>query len=88
MQSGDCTNYRETQFGQIDGCHRHLGRYVTAEEAARGYDRAAQDAFGEFACTKRGLGTVAPIPRVVERDIASGLGCYFFVARPRSSPSK
>jgi hypothetical protein len=41
---------------QVDGRQRHLGRYATAEEAARAYDRAAREAFGEFACTNADLG--------------------------------
>jgi hypothetical protein len=41
---------------QVDGHQRHLGRYLTAQEAARAYDRAAREAFGEFACTNEDLG--------------------------------
>ena len=41
---------------QVDGRQRHLGRYATPEQAARAYDRAAREAFGEFACTNEDLG--------------------------------
>jgi hypothetical protein len=33
----------------VNGNHHNLGRYDTAEEAARAYNAAAADAFGEFA---------------------------------------
>ncbi len=31
--------------------HLHLGRFATAEEAARAYDRAARETFGDYART-------------------------------------
>lgn len=33
----------------VNGRHRHLGYFATAEEAARAYNRAAREAWGEFA---------------------------------------
>jgi hypothetical protein len=34
---------------KLDGVHRHIGTYATAEEAARAYDQKARELFGEFA---------------------------------------
>lgn len=34
---------------RVDGCRHHLGAHVTPEEAARAYDAAAREYFGEFA---------------------------------------
>ena len=34
---------------RVDGRLRHMGRFATREEAARVYDDAALEAFGEFA---------------------------------------
>lgn len=44
-----------------------LGRYATAEAAARAYDRAAREAFGEFACTNEDLGLL--IPTTLRHDL-------------------
>jgi hypothetical protein len=40
----------------IGGRFRSLGSHATAGEAARAYDAAAREAFGEFACTNADLG--------------------------------
>jgi hypothetical protein len=40
----------------IDGQMKFLGAYATPEEAARAYDVAARQHFGEFACTNADLG--------------------------------
>jgi hypothetical protein len=44
----------------VDGKFRSLGSHATAEEAARAYDKAAREAFGEFACTNEDLGLLRP----------------------------
>jgi hypothetical protein len=36
---------------QRHGKMTHLGMFATAEEAARAYDKAAKERYGEFACT-------------------------------------
>ena len=40
----------------VDGKMRFLGAFATPEEAARTYDTAARELFGEFACTNEELG--------------------------------
>jgi hypothetical protein len=46
----------ECAFITVAGQFRSLGSHATAEEAARAYDKAAREAFGEFACTNADLG--------------------------------
>lgn len=45
----------------FDGKHQHIGSYVTEEEAARAYDRAAIEHYGEFVCTNVSLGLLPPL---------------------------
>lgn len=44
------TNGRFYPYIKIDGRKVHLGGYPTVEAAAEEYDRAAREAFGEWAC--------------------------------------
>jgi len=52
----DKTRNRYTAQFQYQGVNRRLGRFKTAEEAARAYDRAAVEAVGEFAMTNAKMG--------------------------------
>jgi hypothetical protein len=45
---------------QISGKKQHLGLFHTPEAAAKAYDKAALQHFGEFACTNRKLGNFKP----------------------------
>lgn len=43
----------------IGGKFTFLGAYGTQEEAARSYDAAAREYFGEFACTNEDMGLLS-----------------------------
>lgn len=46
----DSCKQRWRALVQKDGRRRHVGYYRSEDAAARGYDAAATEAFGEFAC--------------------------------------
>jgi hypothetical protein len=46
---------------KVDGVSRYLGRSVDEAQAARLYDAAAEEAFGEYACTNVDLGLLPPL---------------------------
>lgn len=52
----DKSRNRYTAQFQYLGVNRRLGRFKTAEDAARAYDKAAVEAVGEFALTNQKMG--------------------------------
>jgi len=51
----------------IEGRMKYLGGYATPEEAARAYDAAAREHFGEHAATNEDLGLL-PRSQVLSQD--------------------
>lgn len=57
---------------KVNGKTRHLGAYVNESDAARAYDAAAIEFFGEFAATNAMLGRLPPVPPAVQHDLFGG----------------
>lgn len=49
------------QIGGGDGKRKHLGYFATPEEAAKTYDKALIERFGEYALTNEAMGLYAPV---------------------------
>lgn len=46
---------RYDAYIRVEGRKKHLGSFLSPEEAARAYDKAATEAFGEFAFTNEAM---------------------------------